>query len=152
MEFRLKLSRYAYALSAWLFVVGILTQVYLLGLTFLAGRSTLPVHAGLGHGLAVLPLFMIVTAYTGRLPRPMKPFTWLALVFYLLLADVVIFMRQSLPIIAALHPVLAVLLFGVAGFLVIRAWHLVRGARDSDAVVRARASSSPSMPCRDKPV
>ncbi len=128
MESRLRLSRYAYATAAWLFVVGILTQVFLIGLTFLGGRPNLQNHAGLGHGLAIAPLLMVVFAYTGRLPRPTKPFTWLALVIYVLLADVVIFMRGSAPIIAALHPVLAVILFGVTGFLAVRAWRLVREA------------------------
>jgi len=129
MESRVRFSRYAYAAVAWLFVAGILTQVFLIGLTFLGGRPSLQTHAGLGHGLAIAPLLMIVFAYTGRLPRPTKPFTWFALVIYVLLADVVIFMRGSVPIIAALHPVLAVLLFGVTGFLAVRAWRLVREVR-----------------------
>ncbi len=129
MESRVIFSRYAYAAVAWLFVAGILTQVFLIGLTFLGGRPSLQTHAGLGHGLAIAPLLMVVFAYTGRLPRPTKPFTWLAVVIYVLLADVVVFMRGSVPIIAALHPVLAVLLFGVTGFLAVRAWHLVREVR-----------------------
>jgi hypothetical protein len=129
MESRVRFSCYAYAAVAWLFVAGILTQVFLIGLTFLGGRSNLQTHAGLGHGLAIAPLLMIVFAYTGRLPRPTKLFTWLALAIYVLLADVVIFMRGSVPIIAALHPVLAVILFGVTGFLAVRAWRLVREVR-----------------------
>lgn len=56
----------------------------------------------------------------------MKPFTWLNLVIDILLADVVIFMLGSAPLVAALHPVLAILLFGIAGFLAMRAWQLVR--------------------------
>lgn len=128
MESRVKLSHYAYAAVAWLFVAGILTQVFLIGLSLLGGRPSWQTHIGLGHGLAIAPLLMVVLAYAGRLPRPMKPFTWLVLAIYVLLADVVTFMRGSAPIIAALHPVLAVLLFGLAGFLAIRAWRLVREA------------------------
>ncbi|MBL8165769.1 MAG: hypothetical protein JNJ61_27540 [Anaerolineae bacterium] len=120
------LSRYAYAVTAWLFAAGILIQVFLIGLTFLGGQPSLQTHIGLGHGLAVAPLVMIVAAYTGRLPRPMKLFTWIALVVYVLLADVVIFMGGSSPIIAALHPVLAVLLFTAIGLLAIRISRLVR--------------------------
>lgn len=126
MDSRLKLSRYVYAAVTWLFVAAILTQVFLIGLTLLAGRPSLQTHIGLGHGLVVAPLLMVVLAYAGRLPRPMKPFTWLVLGIYVLLADVVIFMRESAPIIAALHPVLAVLLFALVGFLAIRSWRLVR--------------------------
>jgi hypothetical protein len=72
---------------------------------------------------------MVIQAYTGQLPRPLKPLTWLNFAIYILLADVVIFMRESAPLVAALHPVLAVLLFGVAVSLALRAWRLVREAR-----------------------
>lgn len=129
METRLKRSRYAYAAAAWLFAVGILTQVFLIGLSLLGGRPSWQTHIGLGHGLAIAPLMMIVFAYIGRLPRPMKPLTWLALVVYVLLADVVTFLREMAPLVAALHPVLAVLLFGVVGFLAVQAWRLLREAR-----------------------
>lgn len=131
MESRLALSRYAYALTAWLFAAGILIQVFLIGLTFLGGQPSLQTHTGLGHGLAVAPLVMIVAAYIGRLPHLMKLFTWIALVVYILLADVVIFMRGSAPIIAALHPVLAVILFGTVGSLAIRISRLIREAQAS---------------------
>lgn len=126
MESRLRLSRYAYAAAAWLFVVGILTQVYLVGLSLLGQQPSWQTHVGLGHGLSIVALLMVALAYTSRLPRPMKPFTWLTLVIDILLADVVIFMRGSAPLVAALHPVLAILLFGIAGFLAMRAWQLVR--------------------------
>lgn len=129
METRVRLSRYVYAAAAWLFVAGILAQVFLIGLSLLGGRSGWQTHIELGHGLSFVALLMVILAYMGRLPRPMKPITWLNLATYILLADVVIFMRGSAPIIAALHPVLAVLLFGVAGFLAMRAWRLVREVR-----------------------
>ena len=126
MESRLRLSRYAYAAAAWLFVVGILTQVYLVGLSLLGQQPSWQTHVGLGHGLSIVALLMVALAYTSRLPRPMKPFTWLNLVISILLLNVVIFMRGSAPLVAALHPVLAILLFGIAGFLAMRAWQLVR--------------------------
>jgi hypothetical protein len=134
MESRGRLFRYAYAAVAWLFVAGILTQVFLIGLTFLGGRPSLGTHRGLGHGLAIAPLLMLILAYASRLPRPMKPVTWLAVALYVLLADVVIFMRGSAPLVVALHPVLAVLLFGIVGSLVIRAWRLVRQPADTMTV------------------
>jgi hypothetical protein len=126
MESRVRLSRYAYVGATWLFVAGILMQVFLIGLSLLGGRPSWQTHVGLGHGLAGLVLLMIVLAYMGRLPRRMKSLTWLAFAIYVLLADIVIFMRASAPLVAALHPVLAVLLFGVSGHLALRAWRLVR--------------------------
>jgi hypothetical protein len=126
MNSRLKFSRYAYAAAARLVVIGILTQVFLIGLSLLGRQPSWQAHVGLGHGLAGLVLLMIVLAYTGWLPRRMKSLTWLALAIYVLLADVVIFMRASSPLVAALHPVLAVLLFWVSGHLALHAWRLVR--------------------------
>jgi hypothetical protein len=115
MNSRISISRYLYTVVAWLFVAGILTQVFFIGLSLLGRRPSWESHIGLGHMLGGAPLLMIILAYVGRLPRPMKPLTWLALVVYILLADVVIFMRESAPLVAAFHPVLAVLLFGVTG-------------------------------------
>lgn len=146
MNSRIKFSHYLYTALAWLFVVGILTQVFLIGLTFLGGRPNLQTHAGLGHGLAIAPLLMVILAYVGHLPRPLKLATWLAFAIYILLADVVIFMRGSAPIIAALHPVLAVLLFGAAGFLAIRAWQLVSRAADTSSNSRSTVqATAPSV-------
>lgn len=141
MESRVRLSRYAYAGVVWLFVIGILTQVFLVGLTLLGGRPSMNTHRGLGHLWGILVLLMVILAYLGRLPRPMKPFTWLSIAIYALLADVVIFMRGSAPLLAALHPVLAVLLFGVVGFLAIRAWRLVREAAVPSAISHSTAEA-----------
>jgi hypothetical protein len=126
MESRVTFSRNMYTIAAGLLVAGILTQVFLVGLSLLGGQPGWPTHIRLGHSLGIAPLLMIVLAHTGRLPRPMKRSTWLSFAIYILLADVVIFMREVAPVVAALHPVLAVLLFGVAAPLPIRAWRLVR--------------------------
>lgn len=134
METRVRLSCYVYGAAAWLFVLGILTQVFLIGLSLLGGRPSWETHIGLGHSLGILALLMVIVAYTGRLPRPLKPITWLNLAIYILLAHVVVFLRGSVPLVAALHPVLAVLLFGAAGFLAVRAWGLVREARATSSL------------------
>lgn len=145
MDLRLRVSRYAYAAAVTLFVVGILTQVFLVGLSLLGQQPSWQTHIGLGHSLGILALLMVILAYIGRLPRPIKPFTWLNFALYILLADVVIFMRGSAPLVAALHPVLAVLLFGVAGFLAVRAWRLARevpvNPLSETASVRPKAAS-----------
>jgi len=134
MQSRLRLYCYAYAVVTWLFVVGILTQVFLVGLSLLGQQPSWQSHIGLGHSLGIVALLMIVFAYLGRLPRAIKPLTWLNLIIYALLADVSVFMRGSLPVVAALHPVLAMLLFAIAGSLAIYAWRLVRKTADTDSV------------------
>jgi len=126
MESRVKRSRYAYAAVAWLFVVGILMQVFLVGLSLLGRRPSWPIHIGLGHTLGVLALLLVVLAYVGALPHPFKRLTWLTVAIYVLLADVVIFLRDSALVVAALHPVLALMLFAIASGLALRATRLVR--------------------------
>src|SRR5436190_8678311 len=63
MESRVRLFRYAYAVAAWLFVVGILTQVFLIGLSLLGGRPSWQAHIGLGHGISIVVVLMIIMAY-----------------------------------------------------------------------------------------
>ena len=126
MESRVKRSRYAYAAVAWLFVVGILMQVFLVGLSLLGRQPSWQIHIGLGHTLGILALLMVVLAYVGALPHPFKRLTWLTVAIYVLLADVVIFLRDSALVVAALHPVLALMLFAIASGLALRATRLVR--------------------------
>lgn len=111
-------TRIAYFLLAWLFVVGIVIQVYLVGLslfvtrsTFFTHRAVLDSHTGLGHWIGILPLLMLVLVFLGRFPRSTKIQTGLLFALYLLQAQVFAIIRQDAPIVAALHPVLALLLF-----------------------------------------
>jgi uncharacterized protein DUF6220 len=120
------MSRYAYTAVAWLFVIGILTQVFLVGLSLLGRQPSWQIHIGLGHTLGILALLLVILAYVGALPYPFKRLTWLTFALYVLLADIVIFMRDSIPVVAALHPVLAITLFAFTTNLALRALRLVR--------------------------
>jgi hypothetical protein len=125
-KMRNRISRSGFLAASWLLCIGILAQVYLVGLSLLGGRPSWDDHIGLGHSLGGLALLMVVFAYLGQLTRSMKLITWLNFGIYFLIADVVIFMRDSAPVIAALHPVLAVILFSVAATLAVRIWLIVR--------------------------
>ncbi len=107
-------------------MLGILAQVYLVGLSLLGGRPSWDDHTDLGHLIGGFALLMIIFGYLGRLPRSMKWLTWLNFGIYFLIADIVIFMTDSAPKVAALHPVLAIFLFPVAGTLAVRIALMVR--------------------------
>ena len=139
---RNRISRVVYLILAWLFVLGILGQVYLVGLSLLGRRPSWDDHVNLGHAIGGFALLMIVFVYLGRLPRSMKLLTWLNFAIYFLIADIVIFMTDSAPKVAALHPVLAILLFPVAGTLAVRIALIVRASRTETAAV----STEPAMP------
>jgi len=113
-------------ITSSLFVIGVLTQVFLVGLSLLGGQPSWMAHITLGHSLGILAILMVILVYLSRQPRPMKPLTWANLAVYLLLADVVVFLRGKVGVIAALHPVLAVILFATAVTLAVRAWSTVR--------------------------
>lgn len=106
-------SRFVYLVAAWLFVAGVLAQVFLAGMVVVAVRMGWDNHAGLGHTLALPLLVMLVTVYLGRFPGRTKRLTWLLFFVYVIQADVLIFLRGTLPIVAAFHPVLALVDFAL---------------------------------------
>ena len=114
-----RISRVIYQAAAWLFVIGVLVQVFLAGLVVVARVTSWDRHVGLGHGLGIPLLIMLVMMYVGRLPRSTKRLTWLLFAVYIFQADVVIFMRDSVPYASALHPVLALIDFALG-------WRLAR--------------------------
>ncbi len=121
-----KVSRFVYLFAAWLFVVGVIVQVFLAGMVVVAMQMGWVNHISLGHGLAFPLLVMLISMYFGRLPRSMKWMTWLLFGAYVLQADVVIFLRLQAPLISALHPVLALVDFALGLVLARRAWPLAR--------------------------
>jgi hypothetical protein len=122
-------ARIAYLVAAWIFVGLVLVQVFLSGLVVVAGLTTWELHRSLGHQLGLPVLFMIVLAYLGRLPRSAKALTWLLLSTFIAMAEIVIFLRGSAPLLAALHPVLALVLFALGTTLAMQALGFVRDAR-----------------------
>jgi hypothetical protein len=119
-------ARIVYTGAAWLFVLGVLSQVFLAGMVVVAGRMGWSNHVGLGHMLALPLLVMLITAYLGRLPGSSKWLTWLLFGVYILQADVIIFMRGSLPVVSAFHPVLALADFALALTVALRTWPLIQ--------------------------
>lgn len=122
----MKVSRILYTVAAWLFLAGVVAQVFFAGMAAVAHQWSWDNHAGLGHVLAAPLLVMLVTAYTGRLPGRMKRLTWLLFGVYVLQADVLIFLRDSAPVMSAFHPVMALFDFALGAYLAWRATALVR--------------------------
>ena len=135
----MKLSRITYMVMAWLFLFGVVVQVFFAGMTVVARQWSWDNHAGLGHMLAGPLLFMLVTAYLGQLPGSLKRLTWLLFLIYIIQADVVIFLRDSLPVVSALHPVLALVDFTLGFLLAWRVTALVRATAESPEVAQLPA-------------
>ena len=128
----MKASRFAYMIFAWLFVFGVLVQVFFAGMVVVARQTNWENHIGLGHTLALPLILMLITAYLGKLPGRMQRLNWLLLAVYILQADVLIFLRASAPVLSALHPVLALLDFALGAALASLATALVRAKESSE--------------------
>jgi hypothetical protein len=122
----IRVSRFVYLGAAWLFVLGVMTQVFLAGMVVVARQISWNDHISLGHILAAPLLLMLVSMYLARLPGNTKWLTWLLFINYALQADVLIFLRVQAPVLSALHPVLALVDFALGVTLARRAWGYIR--------------------------
>lgn len=113
-----------HAAAAWLFVASIVVQVFLIGtaLPQLGGSNDFSSHVDFGYtyvGLAAL--LVVVTAVVARAGRRAIGISVALLVLYIVQTSLPI-ARESIPWIAALHPVNAMVLFAVATWYAWRAW------------------------------
>jgi hypothetical protein len=127
-----RISRYVYLVFAWLFVIGVTVQVFLVGMSVVAVRMNWESHIGLGHTLSLPLILMLISMYTGRLPRQMKWMTWLLFANYFLQSDVVIFLRARAPVVSALHPVLALVDFSLGLALAWITWQELSGRSNAE--------------------
>jgi hypothetical membrane protein len=123
------IARTVHHALAWLLVAGLVVQVFLAGLGVFAGASNFETHRNVGFLLQAAPFFMAIAAWIGKLGRREIV---IAVVIFLLffLQSFLLLARESVPAVAALHP--------VNGFLILwLAVHVARGAweRRTDAAV-----------------
>src|SRR5258708_26652733 len=121
-----KWTRILYLIVAWLFPVAILVQVFLVGLSLFTTQPYWDAHIGFGHSIVLLPALQVLLAYLGKIPPPAKGLTWLSLGLTLIQTEVFAMIRTAVPTLAALHPVLALVLFALALIITLRARTLVR--------------------------
>lgn len=106
-------ARYLYPALAWLFVAGLVVQVFFAGLGIFAGSGNFATHVDLGYILHLFPVLIAVAAGLSRAGRR----HWLPAVALLGVVFTIpfpVYLRDSLPEAAALHPVIAVSAFWLA--------------------------------------
>ena len=126
-------TRMVYLMGVWLFLAGVLFEVFLAGLGLFAAQVSWDVHQGFGFLGGPLILILIVLAFLGRFPRATVGLTVLLLGLYMIQILLVAFGGDA-PVIAALHPVNALALFWVALALERRARALARPPIERSAV------------------
>lgn len=117
------LARVCFALTAWLLVALVLTQVFLAGLSIFAGAQNWPTHEGLGWALEFPVFFLLVFSLIARLPWRTVGLAGLLLLLYMVQVTLIIVSRRTgVSEISAFHPVNALLIFWVTLTLARRAF------------------------------
>ncbi|HEX6139994.1 MAG TPA: DUF6220 domain-containing protein [Candidatus Limnocylindria bacterium] len=130
----MQLVRYLYAAVAVGFLAGVAYQVFLAGMAVF-GAGQWANHVDFGYLVAAVPLLLVILAWPARAGRS----TLILSVVTLLVAQVQTFLpafREDLPVVAALHPVNAMLVFGCA----------VLVARRGIALARQPLPAAPTAP------
>ncbi len=120
-------SRVAYVVAAWLFVAAVVATVFVAGLSLFYQSALWLTHMGFGYSVGYLVPVLIVLALLARMPRAYVPLLALLIVLYVV-QTILPVLRDSVPIVAALHPVNAMLVFGVAVVHARRARELLQPA------------------------
>lgn len=116
--------RLLFAAAAVAYLVGIVIQVLLAGAA-LFDVTDFKAHVGLGWGLGSAPIVLVPLAIVGHAGRGTVLLT-IALTLDAMLQPELALARHDLPVIAALHPVNALLLFWLALLVARRAIVLAR--------------------------
>jgi hypothetical protein len=128
-------ARIAFAGLAWLFVAAVVIQVFLIGLGLFGDVAYRQTHIEFGYtwvGLAAFALLIsAVVARPGRRTVGLVIGLFVLYIVQTLLPSA----RQAYPAIAALHPVNALLIFGLALYVARSAMALARLGGQSEAQV-----------------
>ncbi|HEX6655475.1 MAG TPA: DUF6220 domain-containing protein [Candidatus Limnocylindria bacterium] len=116
--------RYLFAAAAVLFLVGVVVQVYLIGAVLFAGGS-IEDHRGLGYLLSLAPVIPLLLAWPARAGQR-TVLLCAALLVDAFVQSVLPSLKGAVPFIAALHPVNAMLVFGLSVVVARQAVRLAR--------------------------
>ena len=121
--------RVAYAVVAWAFLIGLVVQVFLIGLYLFSDPAALSAHMSFGWILHLAPLVILLFAFLARAGT--RQWQWaLALAIVIFITPLLATLRDSMPILAALHPVGAV---SGAILAAVVAWNSLAALRMADA-------------------
>jgi mercuric ion transport protein len=108
--------RVAFLIVAWAFLITILAQVFFAGLALFDSGTFWATHVSFGYYIFLPALVLLILVFFGRFPRRMIGVTGLAFALYVL-QTILPNLQTSAPVVAAYHPVNALILFGLVGML-----------------------------------
>jgi len=129
------LARRLFVGLAGLLAVGVAVQVFLAGLAIFADPGWWGMHRTFVHAIEAVVLLLLALSFPSRLPASLR---WFGAAPLALIAVQYATIELGVPVVAALHPVNAFLIFGLAVELAGRARALGAGEpAPPPAVVRA---------------
>jgi mercuric ion transport protein len=114
-------ARAAFPFVAGLFAVCAIIQVFLAGLGVFDDASAFVTHRDFGYMISLLPIVLVVLALVGGMPRRYAGLSALLFVLFLL-QSVFVQMRDSMPAVAALHPLNGFLILALGILLAWQSW------------------------------
>ena len=117
---RVRWARRGFVLFAGALVIGVLIQIYIAGMAVFIDPANWNLHANFVHIIEWLPLVMLVLAFLGRLSRELKLLP--VVLFVLIIVQYATALGFSNSIVAALHPVNALVIFWIGTVTIRRAW------------------------------
>jgi mercuric ion transport protein len=117
-------ARYAFLVLSWLFLAGVVVQTFLAGLA-LFGDQNFSLHVDVGWILHLAPILVLVAAALAR-PGRRVVLLALALAVVVFITPLLPMLRETTPAAAALHPVFALLTFGLSVVVAQSAWRVAR--------------------------
>jgi Zn-dependent protease with chaperone function len=118
-------ARYVFLAMVWIYVAGILFQVFLAGIGLFGAAKDFEPHAGLGWILHLVPVLLLIAAAVARVGSRLLWWTATLLVVQFV-QPILATLRNDQPVAAAFHPVLALVIFWLAVTIGVKAWQLVR--------------------------
>jgi cytochrome b len=98
------IARQLHAVVAWLLVAALVVQVWLAGRGVFESPTAFATHRDVGYMLSFFPVVLLVLGLLGGMGRRVAIFA-VVILGLLILQSVFVALRQSSPLIAALHPV-----------------------------------------------
>jgi mercuric ion transport protein len=114
-------ARTAFPFVAGLFTACAIIQVFLAGLGVFDDPSAFITHRDFGYLFSWLTIVMVILALVGRMPRRYAALSALLFVLFIL-QSVFVLARESMPAVAALHPLNGFLILAIAALTTYWSW------------------------------
>ena len=115
------IARTLHAVVAWLFVAGLILQVWLAGRGVFESPTMFDTHRSVGYTLSLFTVVLLVLGLLGGMGRRVALLA-VAIFVLFILQSVFVVMRDSTPAVAALHPVNGFLIVFLAIVLARDSW------------------------------